>query len=129
MHLTSHPHPYTHPTGNRLTALPPGLGSLSRLSHLDASDNDLRALPPSFSALTALTCLKLAANAGLGASQPCHSLAPSLPHLRHLDLAGTGLQGLPPGFGASCPGLTSLHLSSNDLREVSRVGQSVCILA
>lgn len=86
---------------NNLTALPPALGALSALQHLDASDNRLAAAPPALGACLALRSLSLRANSLVAI---CGDLG-ALTNLTSLDLSMNQIGALPGTIG----GLVSLQ--------------------
>ncbi|XP_038621308.1 p53-induced death domain-containing protein 1 [Tachyglossus aculeatus] len=104
-----------------LTSLPPALGRLVHLVHLDLSFNSLSALPACVARLGRLSSLLLA-----------HNLLEELPEdlarlgaLTYLSAMSNRLRALPPGLGA-LPALRSLDLAENRLRalppEIGRLG-------
>ena len=78
-----------------MTALPPELGQLQNLTHLDLMDNRLTAMPPELGQLQNLTHLNLMDNR-LTALPP--ELG-QLQNLTHLELRENRLTALPPELG------------------------------
>ncbi|WP_339137475.1 MAG: COR domain-containing protein [Candidatus Electrothrix sp. GW3-4] len=99
--------------GCRLRELPPEIGRLRHLMHLDLSFNSLTELPEEICLLTRLTELDLSDN----------HLADPFPIIRclrsltSLDLSGNQLRSLPPETGY-LTGLTHLDLRDNRLSEI-----------
>uniref|UniRef100_A0A6I8N7V7 P53-induced death domain protein 1 n=1 Tax=Ornithorhynchus anatinus TaxID=9258 RepID=A0A6I8N7V7_ORNAN len=119
-----------------LTSLPPDLGRLAHLVHLDLSFNSLTALPACVAQLGRLSSLLLAHNLleelpeGLARLRALtflsamrnrlRALPPglgALPALRALDLAENRLEALPPDVGR-LPNLAHLNLAGNRLRSL-----------
>lgn len=99
--------------GNRPLNLPPALGQLTRLQHLDLSSNGLTALPLSFIHLTRLHSLILRCNSF---SDP-QALAPltALRQLEHVSLYQNFLAEAPSSLCA-LPQLRTIDLGRNRLR-------------
>jgi hypothetical protein len=99
----------------RLSALPPEIGRLTALRHLDLRDTPLSALPPEIGQLTALRVLYLR-------DTPLSALPPEigwLGKLETLDLAGTPLRALPESL-ADLPDTVSLDVFDTRLADPPR---------
>ncbi|MHC8343906.1 NEL-type E3 ubiquitin ligase domain-containing protein [Pseudomonas sp. RT6P73] len=98
---------------NHLTRLPLALGSMSRLVHLDLSDNLIQLTPESVTQLADMTSLQsvnLAFNPHLTRVPDVSKLQ----HLEHLNLQGTGIKTWPSG-ASSLPRLRELDLRDNQI--------------
>ncbi len=105
-----------HISGGALTEIPPALGSMSELTHLNLSGNHIvlnEGTTTLLSGLTHLQDLNLGNNPALGRS-PDFSM---MLELTHIDLRNTGLTQWPTGYQA-LPGLTRLDLSANHLTTI-----------
>lgn len=116
--------------GNRLTALPPGLGFCLQLEEADLAGNAIAALPEGLSRLTALKSLLLDKNrcAGAEGAEGPGGGVPLLPKssqgsaLLRLDTACSPLnlpfcpcriKAVPPGILTGCVALQTLSLHGN----------------
>lgn len=109
----SHNHPTTsHATPH--TPPPRTLAGLEAARSADLSCNRLTALPPSLGTLTALQSLRLSSNALTQGGLPWDALA-SLSALSALDLSSNQLSALPAAAGAALPALVRLSLAGNCL--------------
>ena len=97
-------------SGNRLAALPPGLGRLHRLEVLFCSDNHFTTVPEVLGECSRLTMVGFKANKIR--TLPAASLPPGL---RWLILTDNELESLPPEIGR-CAHLQKLMLAGNRLR-------------
>lgn len=98
---------------NQLTRLPLALSSMSRLVHLDLSDNLIHLTPESVTQLAGMTSLQsvnLAFNPNLTRAPDVSKLQ----HLEHLNLQGTGIKTWPSG-ASRLPGLRELDLRDNQI--------------
>lgn len=86
---------------NNLTSLPPTIGRLGRLRHLDLSDNRLASLPPDLGGLSSLESLRLRSNSLVSVCAEVGALS----RLSCLDLSMNHLTALPEGVMR----LASLH--------------------
>lgn len=99
--------------GNQLTRLPLALGAMSRLVHLDLSDNLIQLTTESVTQLagmTSLQSLNLAFNPHLTRAPDVSRLQ----HLEHLNLQGTGIKTWPSG-ASSLPRLREFDLRDNQI--------------
>ncbi|MDO7887423.1 leucine-rich repeat-containing protein kinase family protein [Hymenobacter cheonanensis] len=99
-------------SGNRLSALPAGLGRLHRLQVLFCSDNQFAAVPEVLGECPQLTMVGFKAN-------KIRTLPPAAlpPALRWLVLTDNELESLPPEIGR-CTQLQKLMLAGNRLRHL-----------
>ncbi len=105
--------------GCRLRVLPPEIGCLTNITHLDLSFNTLSELPDELCQLTKLTELDLSDNR---LTDP-FPLIRCLRNLNSLDLSGNQLQYLPQETG-QLSGLTHLDLRDNRLENLpAQIGQ------
>ncbi|XP_073514778.1 p53-induced death domain-containing protein 1 isoform X2 [Phyllobates terribilis] len=93
-----------------LTTLPPDIGQLSRLQHLDLSFNSFSELPPCISALSSLTTLHL----GYNQLRTLPDEIGDLKFLTDLSLMSNQLAELPAGIG-QLKKLEKMDLSENRL--------------
>ncbi len=99
-------------SGNRLAALPPGLGRLRKLQVLFCSDNEFAAVPEVLGDCPQLRMVGFKANHIR--TLPAAALPPAL---RWLILTDNQLQSLPPEIGR-CGQLQKLMLAGNQLRHL-----------
>jgi hypothetical protein len=105
--------------GCRLRTLPPEIGYLTNITHLDLSFNTLSELPEELCRLTKITELDLSDNR---LTDP-FPLIRSLHNLTSLDLSGNQLQYIPLETG-QLSGLTHLDLRDNRLENLpAQIGQ------
>ena len=86
--------------GNQLTALPPEIGNLTKLTSLRLNDNQLTALPPQVGRLTSLTTLRANRNRLTGIPHTIAELVNIQKFTKTiggLDLSNNLLTVLPPG--------------------------------
>ena len=95
---------------NSLTALPPEIGNLKQLTHLDLQFNHLTSLPTEIGGLSALTRLELRFSYIATLPEEIGNLSA----LTHLDLYAGDLITLPTEIG-NLSSLTTLDLGYNDL--------------
>ncbi|MFJ7281798.1 NEL-type E3 ubiquitin ligase domain-containing protein [Pseudomonas sp. NPDC099000] len=99
--------------GNHLTRVPLALSSMSRLVHLDLSDNLIELTAESVTQLAGMTSLQsvnLAFNPNLTRAPDVSKLQ----HLEHLNLQGTGIKTWPSG-ASGLPRLRELDLRDNQI--------------
>jgi hypothetical protein len=99
-------------SGNRLAALPPGLGRLRKLEVLFCSDNQFAAVPEVLGDCPQLNMVGFKAN-----QIRTVPVAALLPTLRWLILTDNQLESLPPEIGR-CGQLQKLMLAGNQLRHL-----------
>ncbi|MDJ0365147.1 leucine-rich repeat-containing protein kinase family protein [Hymenobacter sp. H14-R3] len=99
-------------SGNRLAALPPGLGRLRKLEVLFCSDNQFAAVPEVLGDCPQLSMVGFKANRIR--TLPAAALTPAL---RWLILTDNQLESLPPEIG-QCQQLQKLMLAGNQLRKL-----------
>jgi Leucine-rich repeat (LRR) protein len=95
---------------NRLSLLPPEVGSLKRLLELDVSNNELKLLPSSIGEMKRLRTLKLRRN-------QLTELPDSLCQLKlvHIDVTSNLLKSLPLSLTRLTSSLSTLEIDSNPL--------------
>ena len=107
------------PENHNLEELPPEIGRLSKLEHLDFSRNELKTIPPEIGQLIQLKSLDLRSN-------NMEMLPPEigqLIQLRRLALHLNNLEELPPEIG-QLPKLEYLTLWANELKTIPpQIGQ------
>jgi internalin A len=109
--------------GQNLRAVPPEIGQLTALEHLNLASNQLTTLPPAIGQLTALQFLYLARNQ----LTTLPSEIGQLIALEHLNLARNQLTTLPSEIGQLIA-LEHLDLAGNQLRAVpSEIGQLIAL--
>ncbi|NWB94017.1 dermonecrotic toxin domain-containing protein [Pseudomonas agarici] len=103
-------------SGGALAEIPPALGSMTRLTHLNLSGNRIVLSPETATLLSGLTHLReltLAGNTTLGRSPDLSRML----ELIRIDLGNTGLTAWPTGY-ERLPALTRLDLRSNRLTTI-----------
>lgn len=103
-------------TGNFLTRLPQAIGRMSRLAHLDLSDNQIRLTRES---VTLLADVKQLRTLSLNFN-PALSLAPDVSQMQRLELLalrGSGISEWPQG-ASGLPNLRTLDLRDNQIDRV-----------